>query len=136
MDLRGTLQVGETPAAIKPSDENFGKTRFRRRAPGATAGPFFRVMDGEGYCVQVTFKIKACFPNEALVLRIMRDREESFPPFALRAHPKSAYTKASAPGSSRAGSGGALLRSWTASSDRRQRSLRLPEQWGECALFA
>src|ERR1700683_2217033 len=41
--------------------------------------------------------------------------EKSFPPFALRAHTKLAYTKASAPGSSRAGSGGACFRSWTAS---------------------
>src|ERR1700686_1741987 len=71
--LRSPLQVGETSGPIKFSDENLGKAGLGRSTPRSSAGPFFRVMDGEGDRVQIPLEVKASFLDELFVFRVVRD---------------------------------------------------------------
>src|SRR5579862_2962964 len=74
--LRGALQVRETLAPVEPSGENFRESRLWRAASSAASRPVLRIMDREGYRIQVALEVEAGFLDEALVFRIVRNRKQ------------------------------------------------------------
>src|SRR5579862_8101737 len=61
------------------SDENFGKTRLRRRSARSSARPVLRIVDRKCHGFEVALVVKPGFLDEPLIVRIVRDREERLP---------------------------------------------------------
>src|ERR1700733_223201 len=76
--LRSVLQVGDAFAYIEASDEHFRESRLGGDAAGASTGPLFRVMNGEGGRVEVALVIESGLLDETFIVRIVGDGEKRF----------------------------------------------------------
>src|SRR5580704_15796423 len=76
--LRRVLQVGDAFAYIEVPDEDFRESRLGGSATGASAGPLFGVMNGEGGRIEVALVIESGLLDEAFIVRIVGDGEKRF----------------------------------------------------------
>ena len=72
------LEVRRAFGAIEARQKNLREARFRRRTGGPSSGPALGIVDREGYRFQVALIVKSSFPDEALVFRIVGNRQQRF----------------------------------------------------------